>query len=199
MELDPAELTPRERYGWLIASIVPRPIAFVSTRSMAGVDNIAPFSYYVGVSSSPPTVALSFGDSKTGRPKDTLANILATNELVINLATAEIAQQLVQTSAPYPPETSEFAATGLEPAPSTKVKPPRLASAPIAMECTHVAHHKVGNATLVLVEIIHLHVDTDVLGDDGLPDPEKLDPLARLGGIKYAGLGPVFEIPRPRL
>lgn len=195
MDLDPAELSRRDRYYWMIGAIVPRPIAFVSTRAADGALNLAPFSYFVGVGSNPPTVALGLGSRRDGSPKDTLANATATGELVINVVTEAMAEAMVATSADFPPEVSEFEACGFTPAPSTKVAPPRVAESPIALECTLAGTQEVGGSTLLLAEIVWIHCD-DAVTTDGLPDPAKLRPLARLGGQLYAGLGDIFPIER---
>src|SRR5262245_26819747 len=129
MILDPAKSSVREVYLMLISSVVPRPIAFVSTRSAAGVTNLAPFSYFNGVSSKPPIVSVSIGYRRWRGAivkKDTLRNIEETGEFVVNVATEALLAQVNQSSAEYPPDVSEISEVGLTPLPSDLVKPPRI-------------------------------------------------------------------------
>ena len=197
MIVDFAKIEPRERYSWMISSIVPRPIAWVSTVSPDGALNLAPFSYFNGVTSNPPVVSISVG-SRKGEPKDTAKNAMATRELVINIVPAGLGKRMVQTSGDYAYGVSEFEKAGLTPEPSQAVKPPRVKEAPIAMECRLYDTVEIGKNTLVLAEILLLHVD-DALLKDGYPDPERLQPLARLGGDLYASLGGIIRHERPKI
>lgn len=197
--LDFNSLPARERYKWLISSIVPRPIAFVSTVSPAGIHNLAPFSYFNGVSSRPPIVSIAIGVKRDGTPKDTLRNIEATGELVINVVTEAIATPMVLTSGEYPYEESEFEISGLTALASTAVKPPRVKECPIQLECRLEQVIRVGDDPigLVLARVELMHVDDGVL-TAGTVDPLKLKPLSRLGGNLYAALGELMELARPR-
>lgn len=196
--INPATLSTRERYQFLISSIVPRPVAFVSTIDGSGVSNLAPFSYFNGVSSSPPVVSIAIGPKSRETRKDTLRNIEGNGELVINVVSEAIAEQMVLCSGEWPPEQSEFDISGLTPLPSSIVRPPRVAECHISFECRAVQIVPVGNPPtgLVLAEILLIHADENVL-TDGVPDPRKLRPLARLGGTLYASLGEILSIPRP--
>lgn len=198
MIVDPASLTPKDRYRWMISSIVPRPIALVATVSAEGVANLAPFSYFTGISSTPPVLAISVGPKRGGHRKDTIRNVEATRELVVNVVSEDLARPMVLTSADWPAERSEFEVAGLTPAPSDLVRPPRVAESPLAMECRLLQTIPVGPdpTWIILGEIVRIHVRDDVM-TDGFPDPRKLRPLARLGGDSYAGLGEVFEMVRP--
>ena len=201
MIIDLNQLSTRERYAWMIGTIIPRPIAFVSTISPEGVTNLAPFSYFSGVSSTPPILSVSVGPKRGGLQKDTCRNVEATEELVVNVVTETIGQPMVKTSANWPAEVSEFDVSGLTPVKSEVVAPPRVAESPISFECRLAETVKVGKegfeTTIILAEVVLLHVADTVL-TDGLPDAEKIRPLARLGGGDlYAGLGPVLSIPRP--
>lgn len=198
MRVDLERLPPRERYAWMIASIVPRPIAFVSTVSPSGATNLAPFSYFNGVSSTPPVVSIAIGRKRGGVKKDTLRNIEETGELVVNLVSIDLAEPMVRCSGEYPPEQSEFDVSGLTPVASDLVRPPRVKESPLSMECRSLQLVPVGSdpTVIVLAEILRLHVSDDALSD-GLPDPDKLRPLARLGGELYAPLGVLRKIARP--
>lgn len=205
------DLTTRERYALLISSIIPRPIAFVSTLSRDGIENLAPFSFFNGVCANPPLVSIAIARKTGGVAKDTLRNIEETGELVINLVTEEMAERMVVTSGDWPAEVSEFDQAGFGRTPSDVVKPPRVSESPLAMECRLHSIIPVGaplatdggaeiaSTVLVLAEILVLHMDDAVLGDRGLPDPEKLKPISRLGGLGYAGLAGVRNIARPEV
>jgi flavin reductase (DIM6/NTAB) family NADH-FMN oxidoreductase RutF len=178
-----------EAYKLLIGSVIPRPIAWVSTTSASGVHNIAPFSFFNGFCAEP--VILGFAPMATeDRPlKDTLANIRETEEFVINIATEATLEQMDTTGRPYPAHVDEFVVAGLTPAPSRIVKPPRIAESPINYECTLHAlvplGDGAGSSTLVLGRAVHLHVADDVLRN-GRIDPAVLRPVARMGGPFYA-------------
>ncbi len=205
------DLTTRERYALMIASILPRPIAFVSTLSRDGVENLAPFSFFNGVCASPPLVSLAIARKARGVAKDTFRNIEDTGELVVNLVTEAMAERMVVASGDWPPEVSEFDRAGFGRAPSSVVKPPRVLESPLSMECRlHTivpvgaplateGGGEVSGTALILAEILVMHVDDAVLGDRGLPDPDKLKPLARLGGLGYAGISAVRNIARPEV
>jgi flavin reductase (DIM6/NTAB) family NADH-FMN oxidoreductase RutF len=200
MEIDLEQLTTRERYAWMTATLLPRPIAFVSSLSADGVVNLAPFSYFNGVSSSPPVLSVAVGPKRGGVQKDTIRNVEATGELVVNIVPRRIAEAMVKTSGDYGPEVSEFDVSGLTRVASRLVRPPRVGECPIAFECRCIQVVKVGppelTTSLILAEVVLLHVDDATLAD-GRVDPRKVDPVARLGGTQYATLGEVWEIERP--
>jgi flavin reductase (DIM6/NTAB) family NADH-FMN oxidoreductase RutF len=200
MRIDFARLAARERYRWMIATILPRPIAFVSTVSAAGQPNLAPFSFFSGVTSEPPIVTVAIASRRGGVTKDTLRNIEETGELVINLVSEPMAEAMVLCSGDWPPEQNEFELSGFTELPSERVRPPRVAESPVSMECRLVQTVRVGEpeAAIVLAEILLLHADDDVLSD-GLPDPRRMRLLARLGGDTYTTLGELLTIPRPRV
>lgn len=199
MDIDLNQLSTRERYAWMIRTILPRPIAFVSTISPEGVLNLAPFSYFNGVSSTPPVLSVAVGPKRGGLQKDTVRNIEATGELVVNVVTESIAEAMVKTAADWPPDVSEFDVSGLTPVASKVVRPPRVAESPVSFECQVAEIVKVGEegfeTSLILAEVVSLHVADEVLRGD-MPDAEKIRPLARLGGDLYAGIGPVRSIAR---
>lgn len=197
MDIPADQLSGKQAYQLMVSCIIPRPIAWVSTRSAEGKLNLAPFSYFMGVGSRPPMLAVAIGE-RGGRPKDTAANIRATAEFVVSITPRALAEKMVQSSADYPPEVDEFAAAGLTPAVSARVGCPGVAESPVRMECR--LHGIVTPGTnpihLVIGEVVHFHVDDRIL-TDGRPDARKLDPVARLGGLEYAALGEIFTLPRP--
>ena len=197
MTIDFEKIPARERYRWMVASIVPRPIAFVSSISPNGITNLAPFSFFNGVCSDPPVITIAVTHHR-GHEKDTLRNIEATKEFVVNIVGEDIAEKMVQCSGEYPYETSEFEIAGFTPVPSDRVAPPRVAECHIAMECTLLQVVRVGDPAtgVVLGKIELLHADDEIL-TDGTPDPEKLRPFARLGADLYSSLGELRRIPRP--
>jgi len=170
MEIDPEGLKARERYGLMISLIQPRPIAWVSTRDDEGRLNLAPYSFFTGITASPMTVCFAPACDREGRKKDTLLNIEETGEFVINAAVEGSAARMVETSAAYPRGISEFAECGLTPAPSAKVKPPRVKESPVALECVldrvvTVSEGPLGG-NLVIGRVVHLHID-DAVWKDG--------------------------------
>ena len=197
MELDPNDIGEVAAYKLLIGCVVPRPIAWVSTVDAAGVRNLAPFSFFMGVCGDPPTVAFSCGP-RAGDGKDTARNAESTGEFVVNVVDDDRAQQMNLSSGDYPPELDEFALTRLTPAPSLVVKPPRVAEAPINMECTVARILPVGKAHLILGHIVQWHVRDDVYdAATGRLDMHRLRPVGRLTGNLYSHIHDIFEMKRP--
>ena len=203
MIIDPAGLDLRGAYKLLIGSILPRPIAFVSTVDAEGRPNLAPFSFFTGVAADPPTVAFApmrrFSD---GSEKDTLRNVRATGEFVVNVVTEDIVERANDTAVEFPPEVSEFAEAGFTPADSEVVKAPRVAESPLSMECRLVQVVDVGvdgpgGGALVLGEIVRFHVRDDLI-EDGRIDTEGLAPVGRLAGDEYTTVGRRFSLQRKR-
>ena len=200
--LDPADLSSYDRYRLVIDSVVPRPIAWITSRSDDGALNLAPFSFFMGVSSSPPTVAVSIG---TREPKkDTLANLESNGEAVVHLVPAAALETVNQTGGEYAQEVSEIDALKLNSLPSEKVAPPRLAAADVALECRLYSSQPIGDpakVTLCILEIILVHVAEAVAQSDAphLPDPAKLSAVARLGERYYlrAENWELSELPSP--
>ena len=200
MEFDPAALAPNGMYKLLISSVVPRPIAWVSSVDASGVRNLAPFSYFMAITDDPPTIAFSCSYRGAGADgkKDTLRNVEATGEFVVNVVDDDRAAQMNVTSGDYPPEVDEFEMAGLSVAPGSRVKAPRVADAPISMECRLDRVVPVGRANLVLGRIVYVHVR------DGLYDPvtgrvdmHRLCPVGRLAGNLYTHVHDIFELKRP--
>jgi len=204
VEIDPQSFGQTAVYKLLIGCVVPRPIAWVSSIDADGVRNLAPFSYFMAITDDPPTIAFSSslrGERGAERTKkDTLRNVEAMREFVVNVVDDALAEQMNLTSGDYPPEVDEFAVTGLTAAASAKVKPPRVADAPISMECRLVQIIPVGNApaNLVIGEIVHFHV-RDGLYDasTGRIDLHRLHPVGRLAGNLYTHVHDIFEMKRP--
>lgn len=197
MIVDPSSLSERESYRFMISAFVPRPIAFVSTRSLAGVDNCAPFSFSMGVSSYPMVLAVSVGD-RDGRPKDTAQNILDTREFVVNLVTETIAEKMNIASGDFAGHVSEFVEAGLTPAPSEAIRAPRIAESPVNFECRLIRAVTVADNTVVFGEAVRLHIDDAVL-TNGLVDIHKVKAIGRLGGPRYCRTQDVFEMIRPKV
>jgi flavin reductase (DIM6/NTAB) family NADH-FMN oxidoreductase RutF len=204
MIINPADHTPVNLYRLLVGAIVPRPIAFVSTISSAGVLNLAPFSFFTAVSANPPVICFSpmVRPAAPGALKDTLRNIEDTREFVVNIVSEDFAQQMNLTSADFPPEVDEFAASGLTPLPSDLVRPPRVRESRIHMECgllftVHVSALPLGGS-LVLGKVLRLHIDDSLIADFKI-DPAKLRAIGRMAGATYARTTDRFEMPRPRL
>lgn len=201
MNLDFSSLPAREVYAWMSSTIVPRPIAWVSTISAAGRTNLAPFSFFQGVTSNPPTLMFVPVNTREGGKKDTLRNIEAVPEFVVNLASFALAEKMNATAALLPYGESEFEAFGIAAAASDQVRPPRVALAPVSFECRLHSIVPIGEgpmaANVVFGRILQLHVRDDVLGADGRPDFAKLDLVGRLGGESYTRITDRFALKRP--
>jgi len=201
MELDPDTLNTRTMYEWMIHSILPRPIAWVSTLSSSGVANLAPFSFFQGVCARPPTLMFCPVNHRDGSPKDTLRNLEATGEFVVGTVSAVDAEAMNATSALLGSEESEFERFQVATAPSVKVRPPRVASASVAFECRldrviRVSEGPAGG-NLVLGRIVWMHVADGVIGSSGYPDPDRLDLVGRMGGTDYLRTRDRFSLDRP--
>ncbi len=201
MQLDFSELEPRDAYRWMIATIVPRPIAWVSTISAdGGGTNLAPFSFFQGITATPPTLMFVPVTKRDGQPKDTLRNIEATKDFVVNMVSADLAEMMSATSAALPSGESEFERFGVEGIPSARVRPPRVKRSRVAFEC---ALHSVvrigegpGGANVVFGRILCAHIDDAVMGAEGLPDAGKLDLIGRMGGDDYCLTRDRFTVDR---
>ncbi len=197
MILDPGTITPGDFYRFMISVVVPRPIAFVSTVSDDGRFNVAPFSYFNAITNQPPLLGISI-NRRRGVPKDTLRNIEATGEFVVNTVDESLGQRMVQTSGEWPEDVDEFALTGLTPVPSDLIKPPRVGESPVSLECRLHRLIELGNTHFVVGEIVLAHVKEAVL-TDGRVDIAKLRPLARLGGDGYSVVRDVVHMARPKV
>jgi flavin reductase (DIM6/NTAB) family NADH-FMN oxidoreductase RutF len=175
--------------------VVPRPIAWVSTRSAEGVANLAPHSFFTVSCVDPPIVQFTSVGTK-----DSLRNVRETGEFVVCLAPEPLFEQVNATATDFPRDVDEFAEVGLTPEPSAVVAPPRVAESPVALECRLHQAVQLGDSTVVMGRVVHAAVSTDVLDGDpregGLPTIDKLRPLARLGRDEWATIGEVLDITR---
>jgi len=195
MELDLSALDRRAAYRAMISLIIPRPIAFVSTLGPAGNVNVAPFSYFNGVSSAPPIVSISVGPRRAGT-KDTSANIRREGEFVVNVVTPELMPGVIVGATDHPPEASELELAKLTPAPSRKIRTPGVKESPIRMECTrHQIVEVEGGTSLILGRVVHVHVDNAVWVE-GRVDPKRLTFVGRLGDDLYCRVNDIFEAAR---
>ncbi len=203
MILTLADLEPSRRHAYLTPLIAPRPIAFVSSLSASGVGNLAPFSFFAMGGGNPQSVAFCPVADRDGNPKDTLRNVRETGELVINIVTRAMAEQVNAASAPYPYGVDEFDQVGFTRAPSSVVKPPRVLESPASLECRvfQIVPHGSGplHATWVIAEVLVLHVKDEVLAADGLPDTALIQPAARMGRQEWAWVDArnMFMLVRP--
>jgi flavin reductase (DIM6/NTAB) family NADH-FMN oxidoreductase RutF len=201
----PGDLGVRDLFQLLTRCVQPRPIAFVSTISAAGVPNLAPFSYFALGGLQPPTVVFCPVNDRAGVEKDTLRNVRENGEYVIHLVTREIAERMNQTSAAYPPEVDEFAEVGFTRIPAEMVRPSRLAESPLAMECRCLRIVTVGDGpfagNFVIGEILVVHLDPAIQDEHGLPDLARIAVVGRMGGDLYVELRPdaLFEMKRPHV
>ena len=202
MILDPQEMSASAVYHTLVSAIVPRPIAWVSTVSSDGIANLAPFSFFSGVTASPPSVMFSPVNRPDGSSKDTVVNIRANGQFVTNVVPFALAEQMNQTSAEFPAEASEFEVVGLTPSKSERVAPPWVRESPIQMECELIQIVEIGDgalaANVVIGKILLVRV-ADQLTTDGRIDAQKLDAIGRLGGKDYCRTTEQFSIERPSL
>jgi flavin reductase (DIM6/NTAB) family NADH-FMN oxidoreductase RutF len=200
MNIDPETLAARDRYRLMIATILPRPIAWVSTVSPDGVSNLAPFSFFTGIAASPMSVCFAPVNDRNGNKKDTLINIEATKQFVVNIVNEANAVKMNQTSAPYPYGVSEFEKAGLTPLPSLKVKPPRVAESPVSYECELIQIVRLGSGALagnlVIGKVVHFHCDDKIYAEGGIRHQD-LKTIGRMEGSWYARTTDAFELPRP--
>lgn len=194
MILNPQHLSTPERYKIATGSILPRPIAWVSTRDALGRPNLAPFSYFT-IAATDPLTLIVCPQLRAGRPKDTLANIREVGEFVINIAGEDLVGPMNASSAELPPHISEFDYAHVTPAPSEVVSAPRVAEAPIAFECTLNQIVTIGNGAAVFGTVQMIHVRDD-LYDRGRIAVEQLRPLGRLAGNFYTRVTDTFELAR---
>ena len=182
-------------YRFMIALILPRPIAFVSTVGSNGAFNVAPFSYFNAITNRPPLVGISI-NRRGGEPKDTLHNIRETGDFVVNAVNEPLLEQVVRASGDWPRDVDEFRLTGLTPVESDLVNSPRVGESPASLECRLFRIVELGDAFFTVGEIVRGHVDDAVL-TDGRVDVAKLKPVGRLGGDGYSVVREVVYHARP--
>lgn len=193
--IDPKDNTERDNYKLLVGSIIPRPVAFVTTLSQDGVLNGAPFSYFNIVSSNPPMISLSIQHSG-GLPKDTARNILDQKEFVVHIVDRDNVEQVNITAASLPPDQSEISVAGLTPVDSRIISVPGVKEAKIRMECVLEHAVKFPGFELLIGRVVQFHIEDEIY-DQGRIDPLKLAAVSRLAGNNYAGVGEIFTIERP--
>lgn len=209
MDLDPALLPAAERYKLLIGGVVPRPIAWVSTLDAQGTPNLAPFSFFAGVGAEPMTLLFCPANLPSGEPKDTLRNLLregsgeqppAPAQFVVSSVPHALRRPMAACAEPLPYGHSEFVAAGLTPAPSVKVRPPRVAGSPLAWEC--VVHQIIrltqdapGGANIVIGRVVHIHAVDGLINERRHVDPALLDSIGRMGGTGYCTTRDRFDLP----
>jgi flavin reductase (DIM6/NTAB) family NADH-FMN oxidoreductase RutF len=192
MQIDPASLSSRDAYRLMISCIIPRPIAFVTTLSLEGVTNLAPFSFFNGVSSDPPVVSIAVATKRDGSKKDTWRNIEETGEFVINVVVPELMDAVIIGARELPHNVSELDLSGLKTAPSEMVKPPRLAESPINLECRLLRIVEVEETGLILGRVVLVHAKDEIL-DGGRVDPRRLTFVGRMGDDYYCRVTDLFE------
>ncbi|HRQ76858.1 MAG TPA: flavin reductase family protein [Phycisphaerales bacterium] len=208
MEIDPARLDIATRYKLLIGCIVPRTIAFVSTVSLDGKPNLAPFSFFNGAGSNPMTVLFCPGNKPDGTEKDSLRNAKPADEggvgeFIVNAATEAYIRQVAAAAEPLPHGESEFSLTGLTMTTAALVRPPRVAESPFAFECrtrqvVRLNPGAPGGGNIVIGEVMHVFIRDDLVNDRMHVDPAKLTAIGRMGGLGYSRTRDRFELPMGR-
>lgn len=202
MEIAPDSIHHQSLYKLMIGSIVPRPISWISSIDAEGHNNLAPFSFFNAVCANPPTVLFCpLIRSTDGQHKDTLNNVKATGEFVVNIVTEPLAEAMNLTSGEYPSDVDEFALAGLTPLPSLKVRPMRVAESPIHYECTVSQIVTIGDTpgggSIVIGRVVHLHIADDLLIGEDKIDIERLQPIGRLAGTAFSRVNDIFHMTRP--
>jgi len=201
LSIDPTSISERDNYKFLIGSIIPRPIAFVTTRSKEGVLNGAPFSYFNIVSSNPPMLSLSVQRSG-GKQKDTARNILKNKEFVVHIVDEQNVEMVNKTAASLPPNQSEIEIAGFTSVDSVKVSVPGVKEARVRFECVLEHSLELGGETspgcdFIIGRIVQYHIEEDIY-EKGRINPRELAAVSRLAGANYAKIGEIFEIERPK-
>lgn len=200
MEFNPDELDQKAIYKLLTGAIIPRPIGWISSISEDGILNLAPFSFFNAVGDDPPHVMFSASGSPNAN-RDTLSNVLATQQFVVNMVTQELVEQMNMTAQSIPSLESEFDHAGVTPIASSRVKPPRVKECLISMECELVHHYtlennKFGGQTIMVGKVVMFHFHESVLLDDYKINMENYSPISRLAGSGYSKLGEIFSVKR---
>lgn len=206
MEVLPQEISTKQLHAYLLGSVAPRPICFASTIDSEGNPNLSPFSFFNVFGSNPPV--LIFSPARRVRDntiKHTLENVIATGEVVVNMVSYDMVQQMSLSSCEYPRGTNEFIKSGFTPVPSDLVKPFRVKEAPVSIECKVMEVKPIGDgggaANLIICEVVKMHIDDKILDAQQQIDPHKIDLVARMGMDFYcrASGNAVFEVPKPNL
>ncbi|MBE7162747.1 MAG: flavin reductase family protein [Williamsia herbipolensis] len=190
---DPADVDPGRFYQLLTSSIVPRPIAWVSSRSADGVDNLSPYSFFSVSSTAPPVVQFT----SVGGAKDSARNAIETGQFVINIATQALMEKANASSAGFDRDIDEFVEADIASAPATVVDCLRVRDSPVAIECKLHRSVEVGNSVVVMGEVVALTIDPEILADDGMPDYAKLAAVSRLGRMEWGLPSSTVDLERP--
>lgn len=201
ISIEPDAMSEREIYKFLIGSIIPRPIAFVTTISKDGILNGAPFSYFNIVSSNPPMISLSIQRS-AGKQKDTARNIIESKQFVVHIVDEHNVEKINKTAASLPANQSEIELANLTPVESVKVSVPGVKEAKIRMECSLEHSLELGGSDspgcdLIIGKVVQFHIEQDIY-KHGRIDPHGLSAVSRLAGNDYAKIGEIFEVKRPK-
>jgi flavin reductase (DIM6/NTAB) family NADH-FMN oxidoreductase RutF len=199
MLFDFKDIPSKECYKLLVSTVTPRPIAWVVSQDAKGVLNAGAFSFFNAFSGDPPVVGIGVGSHKPGRPKDTRVNILETGQFVVNLVSEKNAEQMNITSIEFESDVNELEQAGLTPLPSVRVKPPRIAESPVAMECELMQIVELGESGLVLGRVLAMHIQDEMVLDAAsyYIDTPKLKLIGRMHGRGwYARTSDLFEMPR---
>lgn len=202
VKFDPTNLDLKEAHDLLVCTVLPRPIAFVSTLGEDGIYNVAPFSYFTVLSSKPAVMGIGIGRKRDGTKKDTLVNIEFTKDFVINIVTESLAGAMNQASGEYPSHVDEFKEIGLSPSPSDLIRSPRVAESPVNMECRLMEILEFGEAprmqSFIIGEIIRVHVKDELWVNDVIK-ADRLKLIGRLGEDLYCRTMDMFEMKRPNV
>ncbi len=202
MQLDPESLAVRDRYLLMIATILPRPIAWVSTISPDGIPNLAPFSFFTGICANPMTVCFAPVNDRNGKKKDTLINIELTKQFTVNIVNEQNAEKMNQSSAPYAYGVNEFEKCGITAIKSAVVKPPRVKESPVSYECELDQIVRIGEGALagnlVIGRVVMFHCADDVY-NNGKIKHQDLKAIGRMEGSWYSKTNDAFELPRPEV
>jgi len=203
LTFDPSQISFHETHRLLLGGIAPRPIAFVGSVDKEGRSNLSPFSFFNAFGVNPPVICFSPAFAgRTGKPKDTLLNILETEECTVSIITYDMVHQASLASAPFERGVDEFVKAGFTKLPSQKVRASGVAESPFVMEAKLLKHvdfgGKPGSANMLICEVLLIHIREDILNDNGGIDPRKIDHVARMGGPWYSRAAQgLFELPQP--
>lgn len=202
MNIDLTQTDPQTCYRLLVGSIIPRPIAWISTLGSNGVANLAPYSFFTVASCNPPVLCINQVNPRAKKEKDTLANLRARGEAVVNIVSADVVEQMNASCADYPADISEFTSLGIAQSTSCKVSPPGVAAAKVRLECTlrdiiEISSLPMGG-TMMLLDVIHIYVNENVL-ENNVISPALLNAVGKLGGDHYTFTRDQFELARPQL
>jgi flavin reductase (DIM6/NTAB) family NADH-FMN oxidoreductase RutF len=197
MQFSLADLPGKARYKLLTATVVPRPIAWVSSLSADGTLNLAPFSYFNVVSSDPPVLLFSVGQRDSVTAKDTLTNIEHAREFVVNTVSERVLEVMNTSAINAPPNVSEFELAQVTPEPSAVIATPRVLESPVSFECKLFDLYRINQNTVIFGEVLAMHVDDDIYLGDYKIDMLRLKPVGRLAGATYSLQGEVVALERP--